>query len=70
MSRLIMWNLLSLDGFFQGGKSWELDWHPHIWCDELEHHWSSYGPRLLFGRVTTKVWPRTGKLRQAKLPTL
>jgi hypothetical protein len=24
MSRLIMWNLITLDGFFEGANSWEL----------------------------------------------
>ena len=28
MSKLILWNLISLDGFFDGAKSWELDWFP------------------------------------------
>jgi hypothetical protein len=27
MRKLIMWNLITLDGFFEGTKSWDLDWH-------------------------------------------
>jgi hypothetical protein len=27
MRKLIMWNLVTLDGFFEGPKSWEIDWH-------------------------------------------
>ena len=55
MSKLIMWNLLSVDGYFEGGKSWELDWHPYIWGDELERFSLEQlrtAERLLFGRVT------------------
>lgn len=55
MSKLIMWNLLTLDGFFEGAKSWELDWHPYIWGDELEHFSLEQlrsADRLVFGRVT------------------
>ena len=55
MSKLIMWNLLSLDGYFEGVKSWELGWHPYIWGDELERFSLEQlrtADRLLFGRVT------------------
>lgn len=36
MRRLITWNLVSLDGFFEGTKNWELDWHEYVWGDDLE----------------------------------
>src|SRR3989442_2039460 len=36
MTKLIMWNLISLDGFFEGGKNWDLDFHQSVWGDELE----------------------------------
>jgi len=36
MSKLIMWNLLTLDGFFEGAKSWDLEWHHLFWGPELE----------------------------------
>jgi dihydrofolate reductase len=55
MSRLIMWNLLTLDGFFEGAKSWELDWHQYVWGEELEQlsiEQLRSADRLLFGRVT------------------
>ena len=35
MRRLIMWNMVTLDGFFEGPKSWEIDWHEYVWGDEL-----------------------------------
>lgn len=55
MSRLIMWNLISLDGFFEGEKSWTLDWHQFAWGDELERlsvEQLKEADGLLFGRVT------------------
>jgi dihydrofolate reductase len=55
MSRLIMWNLLTLDGYFEGAKSWDLDWHQYVWGDELERlsiEQLRTAGTLLFGRVT------------------
>jgi dihydrofolate reductase len=55
MSRLIMWNLMTLDGFFEGAKSWQLDWHNQVWGEELERlsiDQLHTVERLLFGRVT------------------
>lgn len=50
-----MWNLVTLDGFFEGPKSWDIDWHDSIWGDELEKYsieQSKSIGMLLFGRVT------------------
>jgi dihydrofolate reductase len=55
MSRLIMWNLITLDGFFEGVKSWALDWHHYVWGDELERFSVEQlrsADMLLFGRIT------------------
>lgn len=30
-----MWNLVTLDGFFEGPKSWDLDWHQDVWGPEI-----------------------------------
>jgi dihydrofolate reductase len=50
-----MWDLVSLDGFFEGPKSWDLDWHQYAWGEELEQlsteQLKTVG-MLLFGRVT------------------
>lgn len=27
MARVIIWNLVTLDGFFEGEKKWDLDFH-------------------------------------------
>jgi dihydrofolate reductase len=55
MRKLMMWNLITLDGFFEGSKSWEIDWHEYVWGEELEQfsieQLKSIGT-LLFGRVT------------------
>lgn len=36
MKKLIMWNLVTLDGYFEGAKPWDLDFHGVAWGDELE----------------------------------
>lgn len=55
MGRLIEWNLISLDGYFEGGAKWDLEWHNHVWDKELEKvsldQLRSAG-MLLFGRTT------------------
>lgn len=64
MRKLIVWNLVTLDGFFEGQKKWEIDWHEYGWGDELEHlsiEQSRSADTLLFGRVTYQgmaaYWP-------------
>jgi dihydrofolate reductase len=55
MRKVIMWNLVTLDGFFEGPKSWEIDWHDYVWGEELERlslEQSKSIGMLLFGRVT------------------
>jgi len=55
MRKLIMWNMVTLDGFFEGSKSWEIDWHDYVWGEELEQfsiEQSKSADMLLFGRVT------------------
>lgn len=55
MAKVIVWNIISLDGFFEGEKKWDLDMHNHVWGPELEELSNSFGERaraLVFGRVT------------------
>jgi dihydrofolate reductase len=55
MRKLIVWNLISLDGFFEGAQPWELDWHEYVWGDELERlslEQLDSADLLLFGRAT------------------
>jgi dihydrofolate reductase len=55
MSKLIMWNIITLDGYFDSEKNWELPFHEIIWGPETERlsldqlHSADY---LVFGRVT------------------
>jgi dihydrofolate reductase len=55
MSKLIMWNLMTLDGYFDGAENWALDWHQYAWGEELERisiDQLRVADMLLFGRVT------------------
>lgn len=38
MRKLIMWNLITLDGCFEGEKLWDSDFHGIVWGDELESY--------------------------------
>ena len=35
MRSLVMWNLQTLDGYFEGKAPWDLDFHDTAWGDEL-----------------------------------
>jgi dihydrofolate reductase len=59
-----MWNLITLDGFFEGAAPWDLDWHEEIWDDELERFSLEQlrsADLLVFGRLTYQgmaaYWP-------------
>src|SRR5262252_10923349 len=56
MSRkLIVWNMVTLDGYFEGTKPWEIDWHEYFWAQELERFSLDQAQEvgtLLFGRKT------------------
>jgi dihydrofolate reductase len=36
MRKLIMWNVITLDGFFEGDSPWDLHFHQYVWGKELE----------------------------------
>lgn len=55
MRKLIMWNMVTLDGFFEGAKSGDIDWHEYAWGEELDQfsiEQLKSVDMLLFGRVT------------------
>ena len=55
MRKLIMWNIATLDGYFEGEKNWDLSFHNAIWGPELEklsHEQLHSADYLVFGRVT------------------
>lgn len=63
MAKLIMWNLMTLDGFVEGPNR-DISWHFDVWGDELEQLSIEQGKAaggLLFGRVTYELmanyWP-------------
>jgi dihydrofolate reductase len=50
-----MWNLVTLDGFFEGPTPWDLAFHESVWGDELEHlsvEQLRSADALVFGRRT------------------
>lgn len=55
MRKLIMWNVVTLDGFFEGRTKWDLAFHMSVWGEELEAlslEQLSSMDTLIFGRVT------------------
>lgn len=55
MARLIVWNLVTVDGYFEGDRKWDLDFHNRAWGPELEKLSLEFGENaetLVFGRVT------------------
>ncbi|HEX7070688.1 MAG TPA: dihydrofolate reductase family protein [Rhodothermales bacterium] len=72
MGRLIMWNLITLDGCFEGPEKWSLDFHDTAWGDELQDYSMEQlesASMIVFGRVTyegmANYWP-TAKGRIAE----
>lgn len=55
MRKLIVWNMVTLDGYFEGPRPWEIDWHEYVWGPELERFSLDQAREvgaLLFGRKT------------------
>ncbi len=55
MRKLIVWNLMTLDGCFEGLKPWDLAFHGLAWGPELERYslrQAEEGDLLVFGRRT------------------
>ena len=78
MRKLIMWNVMTLDGYFEGAKNWDLSFHKVIWGQELEKlsiKQLQSADYLAFGRVTyegmaaywTKAEAETAEQEVAKL---
>ena len=69
MAKLIMWNLMTLDGFVEGPNR-DISWHSDVWGEELEQlsiEQLNAAGGLLFGRVTYELmanhWPNaTGEV--------
>lgn len=57
MRKLIMWNIVTLDGYFEGEKNWDLSFHELVWGKELEEFSISQlksADMLVFGKTTYK----------------
>ncbi len=57
MRNLIMWNVITLDGYFEGEKPWDLDFHGLVWGKELEtfvNEQLKSVEMLVFGEATYK----------------
>ena len=55
MRRLVVWNVMTLDGHFEGRSPWDLGFHETVWGDELHAFALKQGGEigtLLFGRRT------------------
>ncbi len=53
--KLIMWNIMTLDGYFEGTKEWDLSFHENIWgpeTEELSLQQLESADFLVFGRKT------------------
>jgi len=64
MRKLVVWNLMTLDGYFEGEKPWDLAFHSYAWGPELEklsEQFGEEGDLLVFGRKTydgmAAYWP-------------
>ena len=70
MRKLIMWNLITLDGYFEGTKNWDLPWHEQVWGEELERfslEQLESADLLLFGRVTYEGMAAYWQTAQGKI---
>jgi dihydrofolate reductase len=55
MRKLIMWNIITLDGYFEGEKNWDLSFLEILWGPELEKisiEQLKAADYLVFGRIT------------------
>ena len=64
MRKLIMWNMITIDGYFEGENSWDLDFHQAAWGKELEEfsiEQLKSADMLVFGKTTYQgmadYWP-------------
>lgn len=55
MARIIAWDIISLDGFFEGDEPWDLRHHEYIWGPDLRELSLRIGAEvglIVFGRKT------------------
>lgn len=76
MRKLIVWNIVTLDGLFEGENAWDLSFHKLVWGKELEAlslEQLQEADMLVFGEKTYQgmadYWPSAGG-DDAKVATL
>lgn len=55
MKKLIMWNVITVDGYFQGVEPWDLNFHTSVYGDELERfsiEQLDFAEAVIYGSVT------------------
>src|SRR5690606_12604746 len=64
LGKLIVWNIASVDGYFEGAEPWDLAHHETVWGDQLQALSISQledAEALIFGRRTYEgfaaYWP-------------
>jgi dihydrofolate reductase len=64
VGKLIMWNLVTLDGYFEGPTAWDIDWHGPFVDEEFDRFAIAQlkaAGTLVFGRKTyegmANYWP-------------
>lgn len=53
--QLMIWNIMSVDGYFEGDEHWDLELHTHIRGEDLRQLRLQFGENLglsVFGRIT------------------
>ena len=76
MRKLIIWNVVTVDGCFEGRKPWDLEFHNLVWGPEVEAlsiEQLREADMLVFGKNTYKgmaeYWPKADAT-EAKVATL
>lgn len=70
MRKLIMWNIITLDGYFEGIQQWDLPFHELVWGPELEAlsiEQLRSADHLVFGRVTYEGMAAYWKTEQGEI---
>ena len=70
MSKLIMWNVITLDGYFEGEKNLELSFHEIVWNSEMERfclEQLNSTDYLVFGRTTYEGMAAYWKTAQGEI---
>lgn len=73
MSKLIMWNIITLDGYFEGEKNWELPFLEIVWGSEMERfslEQLNSTDYLVFGSTTYEGMAAYWKTAQGEIADL